>query len=210
MAYPTHARADRMTKFEYAACVAASIAYLLMDQQDAAGLVLFDHAIRELIPPTRHTSRIRQLIDVIDRATPDRDSNVARPRAELVEQVRHRGMVVLISDLLVPLDDVRAALQRCRHAGHEAIVLHVLDRDEIDFPFTDNVLFEGLEAADVQVLTDPQSLRRSYRTAMQAYLSQLRSACLDTGVDYALIATTDSLGVALSSFLARRMRRTRR
>ncbi len=217
MAYPEDAAAvrsssraggkvERMTKFEYASCIAASLAYLLMEQQDAVGLVLFDHGIREQIPPTAHKAKIRSLIETIDRTRPDETTNVKALFQHLAERIRRRGMVVIVSDLLTSAEDVIAGLQRFRYGGHEVLVLQVLDRDEIEFPFADNTLFEGLERPDLQLLTDPQALRQSYLDAMQRFAGRIRRVCMDHRIDYAMISTQDPLDVALSMFLAQRMK----
>ena len=84
-----------------------------------------------------------------------------------------------------------------------------VNRTQLQFPFADRTLFEGLEDADLEVLTDPQSLRRSYLDALEAFLRRIRRACLDQRIDYALISTADSLDVALTKFLATRMHRRR-
>ncbi len=209
MAYPEHAAAGRMTKFEYAACAAASLAWLLMEQQDAVGLILFDHRVRDEIPPTSHRAKILSLIDLIDRTRPDGATDVKVLFPHLADRIRRRGMVVIVSDLLTSPDDVIAGLQRFRYGGHEVLVLHVLDRDELRFPFADNTLFEGIERPDRRVLADPQSLRRSYLDAVERFLGRVRRACMNQRIDYALISTNDPLDVALSAFLAQRMRLTR-
>lgn len=209
MAYPERPEARRMTKFEYASCVAASLAWLLMEQQDAVGLTLFDHAIREEIPPTAQKARIRSLIELIERSRPDDVTDVKAIFAHLAEHMLRRGMIVIVSDLLTSADDVIAGLQRFRYGGHEVLVLHVLDHDEIEFPFADHTMFEGLERPDQQLLADPQSLRQSYRNALQRFIRRIRRACVDHRIDYAVLSTRDSLDVALSAFLAQRMRMTK-
>lgn len=210
MAYPEHPPPGRMTKFEYAACVAASLAWFLMDRQDAVGLVLFDHRVREQIPPTSHKVRIRGLIDLIDRTKPDETTEIKVLLSHLAEQIQRRGMVILVSDLLTRAEDVIDGLQRFHYGGHEVLVLHVLDHDEVQFPFRDNTLFEGLEAPELELLTDPQSLRRGYLAAVERFIGRIRAACMNHRIDYALLSTTDSLDVALSTFLAQRMRTNKR
>jgi hypothetical protein len=118
-------------------------------------------------------------------------------------------MVVILSDFLTDPDDVIAGLQRFRYDLHDVLVLQVLDHDELEFPFADRTLFEGIEELDLEVLTDPQSLRRSYLESLQEFLRKLRAACLNHRVDYALISTADRLDVALATFLATRMHRQR-
>jgi hypothetical protein len=129
--------------------------------------------------------------------------------AHLAERIRRRGLVVIVSDLLTSPDDVIAGLERFRYGGHEVLVLQILDHDELHFPFPDNTMFEGLERPDLHVLADPQSLRRSYLDALERFIGRIRRTCMDQRIDYTVISTRDSLDVALSAFLAQRMRTTK-
>ena len=210
MAYPDPVPRGQLSKFEYASCVAASLAYLLMTQQDAVGLTLFDHRVREQVPPTSHTGRLPELIDLIDRTRPDGTTDVKILFRHLADRIQRRGMLILVSDLLAPIEDVIAGLQRFRFSGHEILVLHVLDHDELQFPFQGPALFEGIERTDITVRTDPQSLRQTYLDAVQRFVSRIRRACVDHRIDYTLLSTRDSLGAALSAFLAQRMRMIKR
>lgn len=221
MAYPQedaiHATGDRgdgkrgrMTKYDYACTLAASLVYLLIHQQDACGLVMFDHAIREQIPPTSSSVQLRSLIELIERNAPAHTTNMKMMLSQVAEHVRQRGLIILISDLLTDVDSVIEGLQRLRYTRHDVIVLHVLDHDELNFPFTDNTLFEGLEHPDVQVLTDPQSLRASYLEIVQNFVSRVRAACVNHRIDYRLLSTRDPLDAGLATFLAARMHQTAR
>ena len=123
MAYPEHESEHRLAaqcddKFDYACTLAASLIYLLMHQQDACGLVLFDHEVREQIAPTSSTGQLRSMIDLIERNPPDHTTDVKMLFSQLAEQLRQRGLVVLISDLLTDVDELIAGLQRLRlHAA---------------------------------------------------------------------------------------------
>lgn len=205
MLYPEHEHDGRMNKYDYASTLAASLVYLLMHQQDACGLVLFDHGVREVIPPTASTAQLRSLIELIERNPPDNTTDVKVLFTQLADQFRQRGLIVLISDLLTDVDEVIRGLQRLRYTRHDVIVFHVLDHDEVAFPFEDNTMFEGLEDVDTSLLTDPQSLRESYVEIVQAFIRKVRSACMNHRIDYQLLTTRDPLDAALSTFLAARM-----
>lgn len=207
MLYPEHHGDGRMSKYDYAATLAASLVYLLMHQQDACGLVLFDEKIREQVPVASSTVHLRSMIDLIERNPPDHATDVKMLFSQLAEQVRQRGLVVVISDLLTDLDELIAGLQRLRYTRHDVIVLHVMDYDELEFPFQDNIMFEGLEAPDVEVLADPQALRASYLQVVQRFIRRVRSACMDHRIDYALLSTRDPLDAGLATYLAGRMHR---
>lgn len=204
MAYPEHEGHAAMTKWEYAATVASSIAYLQSKQQDAVGLTLFDHEIRKQLPAATSTRQLTDMISLIESQRPADKTNVKVLFSYLADHIKRRSMLVLVSDLLTDVDDLIAGLQRLRYTRHEVLVLHVLDHDELEFPFTRQTMFEGIEIAQ-HVLSDPQSLRRSYLAAMNGFVHRVRSWCVNNRVDYVLLSTRDPLDVALSAFLAQRM-----
>jgi uncharacterized protein (DUF58 family) len=195
-------------KFDYAATLAASLIYLLIHQQDACGLVLFDTEIRDQVPPTSQTAQIRGMLELIERRTPSGETDVKMMLSGLADRLRQRGLVILISDLLTDPEDVIAGLQRLKHRGQDLIVMHVLDEDELTFPFNDNTLFEGIEQPNVRSLVDPQALRESYLEIVREFLTRVRSACMDNGVDYVLLSTADPLDAGLAAYLGGRMYRT--
>lgn len=210
MAYPDPPAAGRLTKWDYARTLAACLIYLLMHQHDSAGLVLFDESVRLQVPPTARLAQLRSMIDLLEAQRPASRTEVKASITRLADRVRRRGMVVLISDLLCAADEVIAGMERLCYEGHSVIVMQVLDRDELEFPFTQNVLFDALEPPAVEVLTDPQSLRHSYLQVLQRHLTAIRTACVNRMVDYVLMSTADPIHVALTRFLARRMQRLKR
>lgn len=196
-------------KYDYAATLAASLIYLLIHQQDACGLVLFDDEIREQVPPTSQSAQMRGMIELIEGHRPEGRTNMRLTLSSLADRMRQRGLVVLISDLLTDTDEVIAGLQQLKHRGQDLIVMHVLDEDELSFPFRDNTLFDGIEQP-VRSLVDPQSLRASYLEIVQAFISRIRSACVDHRIDYVPLSTADPLDAGLAAYLAGRMHRTSR
>lgn len=209
MAYPQHPGTGRMTKWDYAATLAASLAHLLVYQQDGVGLTLFDNDVRQQLPVSTNRASLHTMAEVIESHEPKDKSDLKVLFQKLARRVPRRGMVVVISDLLTDADDIVRGLQRLRYDLHDVLVLHVLDHDELEFPFSDRTLFEGLEVLDQEVLTDPQSLRRSYLDLLEAFIRKLRGACLNQRIDYALVSTAERLDVTLARFLATRMHRQR-
>ncbi len=205
MGYPEHPGTDRMTKYDYAATLAASLAHLLIYQQDAVSLTLFDNDLRKQLPASTNRASLHALGAVIEAHAPGDKTDLQTLFQHLSSRIPRRGMVVILSDLLADADDIVRGLQRFRYDQHDVLVLHVLDHDELEFPFADRTLFEGLEEVDLEVLTDPQSLRSSYLEALQAFIRKVRGACLNHRIDYALVSTADSVDVALTTFLATRM-----
>jgi len=209
MAYPAHPGTGRMTKWDYAATLAASLAHLLIYQQDGVGLTLFDSEIRRQLPVSTNRATLVDFTNAVEASDPRNKTDLKVLFHQLAGRIPRRGMVVILSDLLTNVDDVIRGLQRFRFGRHDVLVLHVLDHDELQFPFSDRTLFEGMEDVNLEVLTDPQSLRGSYLAALETFLGKIRRACLDVKIDYALISTAESLDVALTTFLATRMHRQR-
>jgi uncharacterized protein (DUF58 family) len=208
MAYPEHPGTGRMTKWDYAATLAASLAHLLVYQQDGVGLTLFDTELRRQLPVSSNRAALVTLARTIEAHAP-RGLSSAKVMHDLSGHIPRRGMVVILSDLLVDVEEIVMGLERLHYDHHDVIVLHVLDHDELEFPFSDRTLFEGMEQTDLEILTDPQSLRSSYLEALQQFIRRVRSACLDHGIDYALLSTAEGMDVALTTFLATRMHRQR-
>ena len=209
MAYPEHPGTGRMTKWQYGATLAASLSHLLIYQQDAVGLTLFDTGIKVRLPVSTNRASLAAISESIEAHTPSDATGMNATFLNLAGQLPPRGLVVIISDLLSPRDEVFEALLRFRHAQQEVIVLHVLDHDELEFPFSDRTLFEGMEGIDRQILTDPQSLRTNYIENVRRFIEDVRGMCLDHRIDYALLSTADPLDVSLTTFLAARMHRQR-
>jgi uncharacterized protein (DUF58 family) len=192
-------------KYDQAATAAASLAYLLQQQQDAVGLVAFTTKIEKNLPASSHPNHLKLLLHELEATEPDNQTDVARVFPELAQQIRRRGMIVLISDLFLPVPTLAAALQQFRLRKHEVIVFQVLHDDELTFPFDGNTLFRGLEEP-VQLYAEPRALRQSYLAAFQRFLAEVRKACASAGVDYVLLNTKEPLDAVLGSYLAFRQK----
>ena len=200
---------DGWRKFDYAATAGASLAHLLQHQGDAVGLVTFNTKVCEVLPPSSRLNHIKEMVHVLGETEPDDKTDVGEVFVELVEQVRSRGMVVIISDLFADLTQLRESLQQFRLRKHEVVVFHVMDRHELVFPFEDNTRFIGLESDD-EVHADPRALRKSYLEIVGKYQDEVRRVCDRMGVDYALLDTGEPLDALLSRYLAFRKQHTRK
>jgi len=208
MRYGALAGDSSWSKFDYAATVAACLAFLMQQQQDAVSLVTFNTKICRNLPASSHPSHLKLIMHELEETSPDDKTDVGDVFVELARQIRRRGMVVLISDLFVDLPTLTESLRQFRLRHHEVIVFHVMHDDELTFPFQENTLFRGLEI-DRQLRTEPRALRRSYLEAVDAFLRNVRKICASSGIDYVLMNTKDPLDAVLSSYLASRQR-TRR
>ena len=200
---------DGWRKFDYAATAGASLAHLLQHQGDAVGLVTFNTKVCEVLPPSSRLNHIKEMVHVLGETEPDDKTDVGDVFVELVEQVRSRGMVVIISDLFADLGQLRESLQQFRLRKHEVVVFHVMDRHELVFPFEDNTRFIGLESDD-EVHADPRALRKSYLEIVGKYQDEVRRVCGRLGVDYALLDSGEPLDALLARYLAFRKQHTRK
>jgi uncharacterized protein (DUF58 family) len=194
-----------MTKFEYGACLAASLAYLMNRQRDAVGLTAFDDKIVEMLPPGSRPGHLRNILLTLDRLKLGRETNVSKPLHQIVDSLSKRGMVVLISDLLDDPDAVIRGLKHFQHRGNDVIVFQVLDPDEIDFPFERATKFEDLETNE-EILAVPGAVREHYVKEMGTLIERYRRELGAAGIDYQLLSTKRPLELALMSYLSTRSR----
>ena len=196
---------NSMSKFDYGATLAASLATLLVEQQDPVGLALFDSQPRQVIPPAATQANLVRMIGELQNSAPDRQTELGGSLRTLSEQIKQRGLVIMVSDLLTNLDAFFDGIARLQYRGHEIIVFQVLDRDEIELPFDDNVLFKDIEGTE-QLFAEPWAFRQAYRNAMQEFIAKVKSGCGSRTIDHLLLLTDDDLGTALSHYLHQRAR----
>jgi uncharacterized protein (DUF58 family) len=202
MAYGGH---HGMTKLEYGGCLAASIAYLMHRQRDAVGLTAFDERIVSMLPSSSRPGHLRATLLTLDRLRPGHATDVAKPLHQLADSLTKRGMVVLISDLLDDPDAVVGGLKHFQFRGTDVIVFHVLDPDEIDFPFDRATRFEDLETSD-EVTALPRTVRSHYLREIRSLIEHYRRHLGVSGIDYQLLRTDQPLELALMSYLSTRAR----
>jgi uncharacterized protein (DUF58 family) len=194
-----------VTKAQYAATLAATLASFLFEQGDAVGVTTFAGGIGEHLPARNRPGHLRRLMGALDRPAEGRQSAVGPTLEQVAELLRRRGMVVLISDLLVPADQCERPLAALRAAGHELLVLQVLDPAERALPLGGPTRLRDLET-DAVVDVDPAVSRPAYVQAMQSHLDRLQAICGKLGIERHLLATDGSLGQALVGILASRGR----
>jgi uncharacterized protein (DUF58 family) len=194
-----------LTKLEYGSVIAASIAYLMNRQRDAVGLMAFDDRIVEMLPASARPGHLRTILVALDRLRLGQQTNLAKPLNQLADSLSKRGIVVLISDLLDEPHAVIRGLKHFRFRGSDVIVFHVLDPDEIDFPFERATRFEDLESSE-EIMAVPGLVRDHYRREISRLIGRYQQELGAAGIDYQLLRTTDPLELALLSYLSARGR----
>lgn len=194
-----------LTKFDYGATLAASLATLLVEQQDPVGLALFDNQQRKVLPPVATQSQLALIIGHLEEARPDRETDLGTVLQTLGDQLKRRGLIIIISDLLTDLPAFFDGIDRLRHRGNEVLMLHILDADELDMPFNDYVLFRDIEGTE-QFFAEPWAFRKAYCAAMQDFVTEITDGCGARGIDYLLLRTDQELATGLSHYLHARER----
>jgi len=198
-----------LNKFDYAATVCACLAYLTLRQQDAVGLTVFDQRIQSRLPWRSSRSHLQAIYRSLLQTTPKDKTDLKQVFREISETYPKRSLMVVATDFLGGEAQTLKSLAALKHAGHDILVFHIMDDDELDFPFNDATRFEGMESAD-QLTCNPRALRDGYLESLQRFLDRVRHACASAQIDYQLIRTSRSLDAALTAYLATRMAHMRK
>lgn len=197
---------NRVLKFDYARKLAASLAYLLVSQQDAVGLVTFDSKIRDFIPNRTRITHLHHLLETMVKTEPGKDTSLAPVIESLAQRLKRRGLVIIISDFFDDPATLLRGIGVLRKKGHEIVVMQLWDRDELEFPFGQWSRFENLENDEEFVLLDPATIRLRYLEVMKRFQEQLKEGFRKHQVDYLSLPTDEPHTAALRNYLALRMR----
>jgi uncharacterized protein (DUF58 family) len=200
-----YGRKGGASKIQYAQMLAASLAYLMNRQRDAVALTTFDEGIIAMLPPSARPGHLRSLLVTLDRAQLGKKTDVSKPLHVLADTVKKRGMVVLISDLLDDPDHVIDGLRHFRFRGTDVVVFHIVDPDELTFPFERASKFRDMEQGD-ELMAVPSVVRASYIAEVERVFEIYRRELSSAGVDYRLLNTSEPLEFALMSYLSNRSR----
>jgi uncharacterized protein (DUF58 family) len=202
---PRFAQTSGLTKFDYAATLAASLGWLGLSQGDAVGCAVFDDRVRASVPARTSRSHLASIVANLEQPRQQQPSDFRSVFRSLGETLPRRGLVVIFSDLFGDRDDLAKGLRLLRQRGHDIAIFHVLDDDELDFPFDGPTRFEGLEMPE-ELTCNPRALRAGYLEAVEAFLADVRSRAATARCDYQLVRTGQPVDAALVNFLARRSR----
>ena len=194
----------KLTKNEYACQIAASLAYLLLRQQDSVGMISFDDVIRATVPPSSKQNHLQAILASLDHEQPAKKTDLYHLLAQVADQQTRRGLIVLVSDLFVDRAGLFKGLKLLRTRGHDVMVFHVLDDEELDFTYAGTTKFEGMEEMG-DLICDPRSLREGYQQAVQQFVEDLRRNCARQMVDYQTIRTSEHLDAVLAHYLTHRV-----
>jgi len=193
----------KVSKLVYANSLAASLSYLMINQQDAVGLVQFSQKIDTFIPPKSRPSHLSLVLAQLDDQKAGKDTKVGLVLHELAERIKKRGLVVLISDLLDDPKNIMNGLKHFRHQNQEVIVFHVLDRKELEFDFNTRTKFLDMESGE-EIVTEPWHIRSNYTELINRLHDKYRKECREYLIDYVPIFTDQSLDISITEYLNKR------
>jgi uncharacterized protein (DUF58 family) len=192
------------TKCQYALRLAACIARIIMKQRDSIGMITFDERVRSFIPPRSSTRHLRVLYEEMIKTQPGGETDLFKVFHEIVPRLQKRGMVFIFSDCFTDMRELLASLAHFRHASHEVVVFHIMDRDEVEFPFDLWTRFENLERFSEFRLVDPANFRAAYLENLEKFREELKRGCQRHRIDLFPMFTHEPLTDALTRCLKQR------
>lgn len=191
-------------KYEYACTIAACLTYLLLKQQDSVAMTTFDSGVRSQVPFSSKRNHLHAVLAAMDAQDPDQKTDMYGILRTVAEQMGRRGMVVVVSDLFADREGLFRGLKLLRHRGHDVMLFHVMDDQELDFEYSGTTKFEGMEEMG-DLICDPRSLRSGYLDAVKQFLEALRRGCARHVVDFQTIRTSEHLDAVLAYYLNHRI-----
>ena len=196
-------KSDHISKFEYGSYLAAALAFLMLRQQDAPGLLVYDEKIRSYVPPKGARSHINNILKQLDKTEPSAQTDAAASFHELADRIKRRGLIIVISDLFDDPKQLLAGLKHFRHRKHEVIVFQVLDPFERNFNYKAEARFRDMETGQL-LLTNPHQIRREYVEKLNEFVDSFARSCRESLIDYHLLDTSVPFDKALFGYLAKR------
>lgn len=191
------------SKYDHATATAAALAHITLHQADRAGLIIFADEIRAMVSRSGRSSGWKPIVDALATNPVENETNIVRVMDQTMGKLNNRCMIALISDCFMDPADLKSALAKCKHHGHDVIVLQILDRAERTFEFEDRAAFEGLEF-EPTIRIDPRALRDDYLAAFNEHNEQIEHDIRSFGFDHTIVSTHHWLGPTLAAFVARR------
>lgn len=192
-----------INKFSYGSFLAAALSFLMIKQKDAVGLVLYDEKVNEFIPSRASDLNLKQILIALNNASPSAATNTSASLKSIAENIKRRGMVIIISDFFDDLNSTLEAIKRFRYQKNEVIIFQLLDPLERSFGFGRDSIFIDLETKE-EMTTQPLQIQASYKEAMDTFIHKLKDECGKVGIDYNLLDTSQQFDKALYAYLQKR------
>ena len=195
----------QVNKLEYAKLLAASLGYLMLKQQDAVGLTLFDDQIRVNIPARSKRSHLNVILSQMENISAGPETHMTEVLHQTAEVIKKRGLIILISDLFDSPEEILSGLQHFRYKGHEVVVFHILDPQELELDFSQRTRFRDMESGE-EMITEPWHIQMDYQHSIEVFCNYYKIQCRQNNIDYVRLTTDMSLDISLSEYLLKRKR----
>jgi len=196
---------SKITKLDYASYMSAALSYLMLNQRDGVGLILFDEKIKKYIPPRSTPSHLNTVLKQLEKPKFGADTAIGSVLHEMAERIKKRGLVILISDLMDDQNSILSGLKHFRHNKQEIILFHILDRKELEFDFSARTRFRDMERG-TQLTTEPWQIKESYKERISALQEKYKRKCREQLIDYVPIFTDQNLDLVLNSYFKKRQK----
>lgn len=197
---------QQLSKIDYATCLAASLGYLMIHQQDPVGLLTFGHKIQDSLAPRSKRTQLATILSLLAKLKPTGKTDIARSLAQAAALLKNRSLLMVFSDLLGDPEPILNALLQLRHGGHDIILFHILDEAEVEFPFHGLVELEDPETGE-RVSVDADGMRSDYQAEVESFREVYRDRCHQARIDYVELDTSMPFDKALMEYLLKRQRR---
>ena len=194
---------NKISKFDYSKTLTAALIYLMIKQQDAVGLTMFDENISSMIKPKSKISHLNSLLKAMHKTKTGGETSISKLLHTLAESISKKGLIILISDLLDDEKEVIKGLRHFKHKGHEVIIFHIIDPKEKNLDFNQNINFLDIET-DNSIITDTRQIKDQYNKAFNDFCSFYKNKCSLNKIDYIPITTDKSLDVSIMQYLIKR------
>lgn len=194
---------ERWSKYDHATAIAASLSYMAIQQQDSAGLAIFDQELKRYFKPSNSPGQWKIITHELQQVPRLKKTNTGKILDQLAEKLNHRSLIVVLSDFFDDIEGIKSGFRHLRYKKHELMVFQILDPMEVKFPFEDVTLFKGLEEMG-ELLTEPRALRDGYLEQLELFTNEMKKMCRGLHIDFTRMNSGDSLELTLSSFLATR------
>ncbi|MHB8929886.1 MAG: DUF58 domain-containing protein [Melioribacteraceae bacterium] len=195
----------KITKLDYAKTLAAALSYVMIDQQDSVGLAIYSDKIHSYLPPKSNRVYLKTILSALNQIEPGGATVTSKCLDSVAEKIKKRGLTIIISDFFDDMDSILTALKHIHYKKNEVIVFQILDPIEKNFGFGSDSIFVDLETGE-QMTTQPHQIQKAYQQAMNEFMNKLKSECLNYGIEYNVIETTQPFDKALISYFAKRSR----
>jgi len=194
---------DKINKFDYSKTLTAALIYLMIKQQDAVGLTMFDDSIKTMIKPRSKISHLNSLLKAMHKTKTGGETSISKLLHTLAESITKKGLIILISDLLDDENEVIKGLRHFKHKGHEVIIFHIIDPKEKNLDFNQNINFLDIENHS-SLITDTRQIKDQYNKAFNNFCNFYKKHCSMNKIDYIPISTDNSLDISIMQYLIKR------